>query len=110
MNLATGTAIDAFVHTDTVGGIEVFDATRFHDTLIGADKIDLSTMDADNTLGDQALFIGTALFSKASGQLQIDPAVAGVTRVLGDTNGDGMANLEIRLTVALKLTGGGSLL
>ncbi|WP_315975114.1 cadherin-like domain-containing protein [Microvirga yunnanensis] len=37
VNLAAGTAVDGFGDTDTLSGIEVIDATRFADTLIGDD-------------------------------------------------------------------------
>ncbi|TKD50759.1 peroxidase family protein [Sphingomonas baiyangensis] len=58
------------------------------------DKLDLSAIDA-NTLaaGDQGFtMIGTAAFSGVAGQLRY---VSGI--LIGDTNGDRVADLEIRL-------------
>ena len=66
----------------------------------GLDIIDLSTIDA-NTTGaaarDQAFsFSAAGAFSRAAGEL-IAQVVAGDTHVLGDTNGDGKADFDIRL-------------
>lgn len=66
----------------------------------GLDIIDLSTIDANSTgaaAGDQAFSVSAAgAFSRAAGEL-IAQVVGGDTHVLGDTNGDGRADFDIRL-------------
>jgi Ca2+-binding RTX toxin-like protein len=65
-----------------------------------ADKIDLSTIDADTngTAGNQAFrFIGGAAFSGVDGQLRF----SGGGVLQGDTNGDRVADIEIRILGAL---------
>lgn len=59
-----------------------------------ADKIDLSTVDADTgTGGDQAFaYIGAAAFS-AAGQLRFENGI-----LAGETTGDSVADFEIQLT------------
>ncbi len=62
------------------------------------DRVVLSAIDADSAAaGDQAFaFIGTAAFSGVAGQLRYE-AADGDTIIYGDTNGDGAADLAIRL-------------
>ncbi len=62
------------------------------------DRIHLSTIDADATLGgDQGFaFIGTGDFTGTAGELRYEQ-VDGSTYVQGDTNGDGVADFMIRL-------------
>jgi Ca2+-binding RTX toxin-like protein len=66
----------------------------------GVDKIDLSRMDADsNSAGNQAFsWIGSNAFSGSAGQLRAYQDGANWF-VEGDTNGDGVADLVIQLTV-----------
>ena len=68
------------------------------DFTAGSDRIDLSGIDANTAQGgDQAFnFIGTAAFSGA-GQLRFVRAGADL-RLLGDTNGDGLADFALILT------------
>jgi Ca2+-binding RTX toxin-like protein len=64
------------------------------------DKIDLATIDADSdgTVGNQAFrFIGPAAFSGVDGQLRFAGGV-----LQGDTNGDRVADMEIRIVGALQ--------
>ena len=70
----------------------------------GADRIDLSAIDVDPaTLGHQGFtWIGTAAFS-AAGQLRYETS-GGVTTVEGDIDGDGVADIAIRLTGSLTLS------
>ncbi|HEY7386255.1 MAG TPA: calcium-binding protein [Beijerinckiaceae bacterium] len=59
------------------------------------DKIDLATIDADTdgTAGNQAFrFIGAAAFSGVDGQLRFGGGI-----LQGDTNGDRIADIEIRV-------------
>lgn len=77
-------------------------ADRIADFASGSDVIDLSQIDADfATSGNQAFtFIGSAAFSNVAGELRY--AFDGVdTWLQGDTNGDGVADLEIVLSGAV---------
>lgn len=69
------------------------------------DDIDLSTIDAKaHTGGNQAFkFIGTALFSGAEGELRYQKS-SGHTFIMGDTNGDGVADLMIELNKLINVT------
>jgi Ca2+-binding RTX toxin-like protein len=68
----------------------------------GSDKIDLSGIDAKSSTstGDAFTFIGAAAFSGAAGQLRFqeyESSSGDYTIVQGDTNGDQVADFEIRL-------------
>jgi Ca2+-binding RTX toxin-like protein len=78
----------------TAGGIDVIS-----DFTLGSDRLDLSAIDASTTVtGNQAFsFIGTSAFSGVAGQLRIDTATAGRTKVLGDINGDRLTDVEVHL-------------
>jgi Ca2+-binding RTX toxin-like protein len=74
-----------------------------HDTVFFSrsqrDKIDLRTIDADTdgTAGNQAFrFIGGAAFSGVDGQLRFSGGL-----LQGDTNGDRVADFEVRIVGAL---------
>ncbi|PTQ12632.1 matrixin, partial [Sphingomonas oleivorans] len=71
----------------------------------GADRIDLSTIDADSgTGGNQAFsFIGTGVFSSAAGELRIDTGLGDRARVLADVDGDAIADMEIQVEGSLAL-------
>ena len=62
----------------------------------GIDKIDLSAIDAiaDTAADDAFTFIGTAAFSDQAGQLRF-AAADGLVHILGDVNGNGIADLHI---------------
>lgn len=64
------------------------------DFVSGTDQIDLGNIDAKTDVSfDQAFtFIGAAVFSNTSGQLRYADGM-----VLGDTNGDGVADLKIAI-------------
>ena len=66
----------------------------------GTDTIDLSRIDADTiAAGDQAFsFIGSAAFGNIAGQLRAFQS-GGEWIVEGDTNGDGLADMVIALTL-----------
>lgn len=76
----------------------------------GSDRIDLSGIDANAAQGgDQAFsFIGTAAFSGA-GQLRFIREGADL-RLLGDTNGDGLADFALILTDETTITASSFLL
>ena len=87
---------------------------RILDFAKGVDRIDLSTIDAKSGTkkNDAFQFIGNAAFTGASGQLRYETVdLAGTaddyTRILGDVNGDRIADFEIILignTAALQPT------
>ena len=78
------------------------------DFQVGVDDIDLSSIDANSRLtGNQAFtFIGSAAFTKHAGELRLDYSQTGYTKILGDLNGDGVADFAIQLTGKLTLTSG----
>lgn len=65
----------------------------------GVDLIDLRGMDANTGLaGDQAFtFIGALAFSHVAGELRAVAAGPGVSQILGDVNGDGLADFGVNL-------------
>lgn len=69
------------------------------------DRIDLSAIDADGRGGDTAFaFIGAAAFSGVAGELRAFVREDGMTIVQADVDGDGAADLAIRLEGAPALT------
>ena len=89
-------------------GRDTFDFNKAVESRVGAnhdlvkgfshaqhDKINLQTIDADTTAGgNQAFdFIGGAVFTGAAGELRLSAGL-----LLGDTNGNGIADFEIKVT------------
>ena len=89
-------------------GQETFDFNAIKESRVGAnhdlvkgfshaqhDKINLQTIDADTTAGgNQAFdFIGGAGFSGTAGELRLSGGL-----LLGDTNGNGIADFEVKVT------------
>jgi Ca2+-binding RTX toxin-like protein len=80
------------------------------DTIVGfshsaGDLIDLSAIDAISGkvhLGDQAFVFGGSTFTRTAGEL-IQVAFAGGYQVIGDINGDGRADFEIRVETSSAL-------
>ena len=73
---------------------------RITDFVQGQDHIDLSTIDANLGLAgnDAFIFISNAAFSGVAGQLRFDTtSIAGVTRILADTDGNSSVDMEIHL-------------
>jgi Ca2+-binding RTX toxin-like protein len=95
-SLVGGGGADIFVFADTPGGVGVDTIGDF--STAQHDKIDLSGLDANTMLaGDQPfVFIGTAAFHGVAGELRYALASGGVT-VMGDTNGDGVADFILNL-------------
>ncbi len=95
------------------GGSDLFQFRDILDSTVSApdrvidfaadrDKIDLSFIDANSGVdGDQAFrSIGNAAFSKSAGELRYAfDAASNLWKVEGDTNGDGLADFLIDLTV-----------
>jgi Ca2+-binding RTX toxin-like protein len=72
---------------------------RIIDFQLGIDDIDLSTIDANSTVGgNQAFtFISFLPFTGTPGQLRFEADGATGIRILGDVNGDGIADLDISM-------------
>ncbi|PVE20484.1 hypothetical protein DC522_32055 [Microvirga sp. KLBC 81] len=75
------------------------------------DRISLSDIDANNRVGgDQKFaFIGSAAFGGVAGQLRYEQT-NGNTQVMGDVNGDGVADFVIQVTGLVGFTSGDFLL
>ena len=104
-SLTGGASGDHFVFADVVGGVGVDTIMDF--SHVQLDKIDLSGIDANTTLGgDQAFtFIGASAFHGVAGELRFVVA-GGNTTVLGDTNGDGVADFTLNLNAVTTLVSG----
>jgi len=95
---------DTFVYTDTAQS-----TLAFRDNIAdfaGADVVDVSAIDANTNFGGNQVFtyIGGAGFT-AAGQLRfIDNGVNGF--ILGDTDGDGAADLNIQVDGVLAMSAG----
>lgn len=109
-------------HDKLYGGkqADIFDFNSLKDSVVGinrdliadfdrkgGDRIDLSTIDANyNHRGNQTFkFIGNKLFSKTEGELRYTKISKSVI-VEGDVNGDGKADLQIRVTLVSALDSG----
>ena len=95
--LLGGAGADTFVFralTDSVVGVadEIVEFTSAH-----GDRIDLAAIDADAaTAGDQQfIFVRSAAFSGAAGELRYDGRL-----LSGDVNGDAVADFEIQFNVS----------
>ncbi len=98
--LSGGTGADMFVFKSTAdSGAGRKQADVISDFAAGDDLVKLSRIDADTTHkgNDAFTFIGTDGFSGTAGELRYTVASEGV-RVFADTNGDGRADMQIRLT------------
>jgi len=99
-----GAGSDTFVFK-TIGDIGIGAATdQIADFNAGGstagtrvDRIDLTAIDANTkTSKDDAFsFLGTGAFTKQAGQLRWD----GAGHLLGDTNGDGIADFSLAITL-----------
>lgn len=96
--LTGGAARDVFVFAapSETSGI----GDRITDFVDGLDDIRLSAIDAiAGGADDLFTFIGTTVFGSLAGELRYEQDIAAnVTRIEGDTDGNGVANFTIRLT------------
>jgi Ca2+-binding RTX toxin-like protein len=90
--LTGGAGADMFVINSIVGTKTISDFGR------GADRLDLTGIDANvgSVTDDNFVFIGTAPFGGRAGELRFSVA-NGVTTVLGDVDGDGIADYRLNL-------------
>jgi Ca2+-binding RTX toxin-like protein len=94
--LRGGAGADVFQFTSVADSTGAGD--NIFDFLTTVDKIDLSLIDANtNVEGNHAFtYIGTNAFSGTAGELRVESS-GGLVNVLGDVNGDGVADLIIHL-------------
>jgi Ca2+-binding RTX toxin-like protein len=80
---------------------------RIKDFVVGADRVDLSALDANTgtPANDPFRFIGEQAFSRTAGELrQITNSAGTATVVAGDMNGDGVADFGIAMTGTFTLS------
>jgi Ca2+-binding RTX toxin-like protein len=108
-DLRGGTGADTFVFRDgDFAGLTPSTSDRIIDfSHSEGDRIDLAQVDANAGLGgDQDFtFIGSSAFHDVAGELRYE-IINGNTYVYGDTNGDGLADLMIRLDGSHALVSG----
>jgi Ca2+-binding RTX toxin-like protein len=96
--LTGGAGADRFWFTTAIDSrVSSFDTiTDF--TRAQNDKIDMSLLDANSGVaGDQAFnFVGIAAFTHTAGELRYEQS-GGDTYIYGDMNGDGTADLMVKL-------------
>ena len=105
--LVGGLGADRFAFASGDSGNSLATADRIVDfNTAQGDRIDLGAIDAVTGGGDNGFsFIGSAAFSNIAGQLRAE-TIFGNTYVMGDTNGDGVADFVIKLDGNVPLTGG----
>jgi Ca2+-binding RTX toxin-like protein len=99
------------------GGADIFDYNSTNDSRLsardklvdfetGSDRIDLTGIDASTAAtGNQAFtFIGETGFTHTAGELMVNVSDPSKTVVMGDINGDGVADFAIEVTGNLHLT------
>jgi len=94
-----GTGADTFLFRAGGTGATQADADKINDfTTADGDKIDLHFIDANVFTGGNAAFsfIGTSAFSNTAGELRYE-VVGGFTFISGDMDGDGTADMMVRL-------------
>jgi Ca2+-binding RTX toxin-like protein len=95
-----GTGQDSFSYRngDFAGGVQASIDDIFNFSAAQKDKIHLGMIDANSkTAADDAFkFIGNATFHKIAGELRVE-VIGKDSYVLGDTNGDGVADLKIHV-------------
>lgn len=105
--LVGGLGADRFAFTAVGDSLTLNSADRIVDfSTAQGDKIDVSGIDAIAGGGDNSFsFIGSAAFSNVAGQLRTE-VIFGNTYVMGDVNGDGVADFFIKLDGSVPLGAG----
>ncbi|WP_294109670.1 right-handed parallel beta-helix repeat-containing protein [Sphingomonas sp.] len=96
-----GAGRDTFIYRpgDFAGGLAASRDTITDFSVLDGDIINLSLIDANSNTGsvnEAFSFVGTNAFQKVAGQLRYE-AIDGGVNVMGDTNGDGVADFCIFL-------------
>ena len=93
---------------DAVADSKVSAPDQIVDFQQGSDKDNLAGIDAVTTLtGNQAFsFVGEAAFTNHAGELRVDHTDPTKTVILGDVNGDGVADFAIHVTGNITLNAG----
>ena len=104
--LVGGLGADRFAFASGDTGSTLATADRIVDfSTAQGDRIDLSAIDAVTGGGDDGFsFIGSAAFSNVAGQLRAE-VFFGNTYVMGDTNGDGIADFVVKIDGNVPLSG-----
>lgn len=97
--LTGGNGADTFVFASSRDSRADTGIDTITDFVNGVDRIDLSRIDANSLIaGDQAFaFIGTAAFNGQRGVVRYDIGTPGETHILFDTNGDKIADFDLKL-------------
>ena len=105
--MSGGSGGDRFIFVRRAeSGSSVATSDLISDFAVGQDVIDLFGIDAninDAVPNNAFIFIGTSAFTNLAGQMRYSSA-GGVTTLQMDTNGNGTADMSIRLTGTLTLT------
>ncbi len=109
--LGGGIGADDFIFASGDSGNTLGTADRIIDfSSAQGDRIDLSAIDAVTGGSDDAFtFIGDSAFGNVAGQLRAE-TISGTTYVMGDVDGDGIADFVIKLDGTVPLSGGDFLL
>jgi Ca2+-binding RTX toxin-like protein len=105
-----GAGADTFAFATTAESSRTTPDT-ISDFVHGTDRIDLSAIDGDGTAGSVNMFnwIGSAAFTGTAGELRFALS-GGNTLIMGDTNGDGVADIQIVLSGSVTVASGDFLL
>ncbi|WP_158589869.1 beta strand repeat-containing protein [Gemmobacter lutimaris] len=105
--LTGGAGADVFFFTRVADSDLISGRDTITDFVSGTDKLNLAQIDANTGLaGDQAFtFLGTGAFTNVAGQLRL--AVSGANSfLLGDTDGNGTADLNVALLGVTSIVAG----
>jgi VCBS repeat-containing protein len=96
-DLTGGAGADIFrYYLATESSVATFDRIRDFNASEG-DRIDLSLIDASTLVGENNAFVFATSFTGIAGQLVIVSMGSDLYHVRGDTNGDGVADLQIEV-------------